>query len=104
MCPIFDISCVCGWTADDVFTHRDLPACPTCGGPTNKLWKTGSFPGVIDDTIHETIENLTPTPITFTSRSEKGRWLKEHGFRPMVRHKGTPGEGSDKSAHTSRWF
>jgi len=99
--PMFDISCRCGWTADDVFTHRDLPACPECGGETNKLWKTGAFPNVIDDTINETVENLASTPITFTSRSEKRLYLKQHGISEKVRHVGV--QGSDRNPHTSRW-
>jgi hypothetical protein len=101
--PVFDISCICGWTADDVFTHHDLPACPQCGGATNKLWKTGSFPGVIDDTYPGglTVENLGPTPITFESRSDHRAYLKAHGFSPKVQHRGV--QGSDKNPHTSRW-
>ncbi len=101
--PIFDLNCRCGWEADDVFLHRDLPACPQCGGPTNKVWKTGAFPNVIDDTIVGglTVENLGPTPITFQSKSEHRDYLRAHGFSQKVRHVGV--QGSDKNPHTSRW-
>lgn len=103
--PMFDVSCPkCDWEAEDVFTHKDLPACPQCGSATNKVWRTA--PTVIDDTIigGETIENLAPNPITFYSRSEKRDYLRAHGIHQKVRHVGTPGEGSDKSPHTSRWI
>ena len=102
--PMFDVGCPsCGWEAIDVFTHKALPACPQCGSATNKLWKTGSFPGVIDDTIIGglTVENLGPTPITFQSKSEHRAYLKAHGYSQKVRHVGV--QGSDKSPHTSRW-
>lgn len=58
---------------------------------------------VRDDTIvgGETVENLGPQPITFHSRSEKRRWLKEHGIQEYVRH--VPSQGSDKSPNTVRW-
>ena len=79
--PVFDVSCRCGWEADDVFTHNALPACPKCGGSTNKVWKTGAFPNVIDDSIPGgmTIENLTPTPITVYSKSEHRAVMAAHG-------------------------
>jgi hypothetical protein len=59
---------------------------------------------VQDDSIPggETIENLAPTPVTFHSRSEKRRYLKEHGIHEKVRHVGL--QGSDKSPHTQRWI
>jgi hypothetical protein len=59
---------------------------------------------VLDDSIPggETIENLAPTPITFYSKSDKRRYLKEHGIREKVRHVGE--QGTDKSRFTSRWI
>jgi hypothetical protein len=70
-----------------------------------KLWTRGSFPNVQDDTYVGglTVENLGPVPITFSSRSEHRDYLKAHGIRAKVQHVGTPGEGSDRSKHTSRW-
>lgn len=105
--PMFDLACQCGWSRVDTFVLRrdELPPCPVCSAPTEKQWAT-SFPNVIDDTIigGEYVENLSPTGETFYSKSEKRRWLKEHGFRPKVQHMGTPGEGSDKSDKTTRWY
>ena len=104
--PMFDVSCPkCEWERPDTYVSGSMPLCPQCGSLTNKLWKTGSFPNVVDDTYVGglTVENLGPTPITFQSRSEHRAYLKAHGFTPKVRHVGTPGEGSDKSKHTSRW-
>lgn len=105
--PMFDVSCPkCGFERPDTYVVREMPHCPQCGSGMNKLWRTGSFPNVIDDTIIGglTVENLAPTPITFHSKSEHRAYLKAHGFSQKVRHVGTPGEGSDKSAHTSRWY
>lgn len=98
--PVFDLSCGCGWTRLDTYVVRELPACPECGAETFKLWR--SFPALIDDTISETIHNLGPQPITFTSRSEKRLYLKSHGIREQVRHIGV--QGSDKNPHTQKWY
>lgn len=103
--PTFDGKCeACGVEAVDVFTWKDLPPCPNCGGTLVKLWRQGSFPNVIDDTYIGglTVENLGPTPITFQSRSEHRDYLKANGFGQPVKHVGSP--GSDKSPHTSRWI
>jgi hypothetical protein len=104
--PIFDAQCTkCSWQAERYEHVRGvIPPCPECGATAEHYWKMGSFPNVIDDTINETIENLSATPQHFTSRSEKRIWLKSHGFQERVRHVGTPGEGSDKSPHTQRWY
>ena len=106
--PIFDFSCSCGfeWNDHYVAHHRVRVPCPHCDASDMAVtWKPGGFPAVQDDTYLGglTVENLAATPITFASRSEHRAYLKAHGFSPKVQHKGTPGEGSDKSAHTSRW-
>jgi hypothetical protein len=49
----------------------------------------------------ETLHNVGPEPVTFFSRSEKRRYLKEHGLVEMVRH--VPVPGSDSSPHTTSW-
>lgn len=104
--PIFDFRCACGFEWNDHYICKDrkMVECPHCGEPMEKVWK--SFPSVQDDTYLGglTVENLGPTPITFQSRSEHRAYLKAHGFTQKVRHVGTPGEGSDKSKHTSRWY
>ncbi|MGV1037706.1 MAG: hypothetical protein ACOYD0_11880 [Candidatus Nanopelagicales bacterium] len=92
----------CEWQ-DEIFVEPfENPPCPKCGGETERLW-IGSSAAVIDDTIigGMVVENLAPDPITFYSKSEHKRYLKEHGFVQKVRHVGE--EGSDKSQHTTRW-
>jgi hypothetical protein len=49
----------------------------------------------------ETLDNVGPEPVTFYSRSEKRRYLKEHGLVEFVRH--VPVPGSDSSPHTTSW-
>jgi len=55
----------------------------------------------LGDEIDEVNEMVADKPVHFTSRSEKRRYLKEHGLIEFVRHVGEP--GSDKSSKTSRW-
>lgn len=82
--------------------------CPSCGATL----AVGSWPwcphelgrmGAQSDGIPggETLENVGPEPVTFYSRSEKRRYLKEHGLVEMVRH--VPVPGSDVSPHTTSW-
>ena len=84
--------------------------CPDCGQPI----AIGSWPfckdghdranvGVQPNDIPggETLENVADHPVTFYSRSEKRRYLKEHGMVEFVRH--VPVPGSDKSEHTTSW-
>lgn len=101
--PVYDFKCTsCGEEKEQIAPIGILPSCRTCGGPTEKYWGT-SFPSVVGDEIDETITNLTAQPQHFNSRSEKRLWLKMNGFQERVRHVGLPGEGSDKSPHTTRW-
>lgn len=82
--------------------------CPKC----NAELAVGSWPwcphergrmGAQSDDIPggETLENVGPEPVTFYSRSEKRRYLKEHGLIEFVRH--VPVPGSDTSPHTTSW-
>lgn len=71
----------------------DYPFCPH-GIPVQGLKQIG-------DEIDEINENVGHEPVHFRSRSEKKRYLKEHGLLEFVRHVGEP--GSDKSSKTSRW-
>lgn len=48
-----------------------------------------------------TIENMTPEPLHFSSKSEWKRKMKELGLENKVQHKPLP--GTDKSPHTQRW-
>jgi putative FmdB family regulatory protein len=102
--PIYDQQCpACGWSAEILVPIGVHPPCPTCAGPTERIWR-GRSAGVVDDTIigGEVCENLGHTPVTFYSKSEKARYLKAHQIEPFVRH--APQRGSDKSPHTTRWI
>lgn len=71
----------------------EWPFCPH-GFPERAL-------SVIGDEIDETHENLGHDAVHFSSKSEKRRYLKEHGLVEFVRHIGE--QGSDKSSKTQRW-
>jgi hypothetical protein len=99
----YDFICAEGHEQIDVRAHYgDRPACPTCGGATEILWKS-SFPNVIGDDIPGgmTVEHMTPEPETFYSKSEHRRRVRELGLRIRDHH--NPPPGSDKSRHTTRW-
>ncbi len=76
---------------------------PFCGGRNQH-----GFPLVglkqLGDEIDEHLPDLAPdgSVVHFTSRSEKRRYLKEHGLMEFVRHQPLP--GTDKSDKTSRWI
>jgi hypothetical protein len=71
----------------------DFPFCPH--GRFRGNAESDGIPG------GETLENVGPEPVTFYSRSEKRRYLKEHGLVEFVRH--VPVPGSDTSPHTTSW-
>jgi hypothetical protein len=71
----------------------DFPFCPH--GRYRGNTESDGIPG------GETLENVGPEPVTFYSRSEKRRYLKEHGLVEMVRH--VPVPGTDTSPHTTSW-
>lgn len=59
----------------------------------------GMYNAIGDEMDHWQV-NGTQTPIHFTSKQERQRWLKANGYREYVRHIGTD---SDQSKHTTRW-
>lgn len=71
----------------------DYPFCPH--GRYHGNAESDGIPG------GEVLENVGPEPVTFYSRSEKRRYLKEHGLVEFVRH--VPVPGSDSSPHTTSW-
>jgi hypothetical protein len=78
------------------------PACD-CGGAMKRAFIGRSHAVIGDDIIGgETLENVGHEPVTFYSKSEKRRYLREHGLESFVRHVGRP--GSDKSPYTTRWI
>ena len=57
---------------------------------------------VLDDTIDEWNENVGHVPVHFTSKTEKRRYLKEHGLEEFVRH--VPHPRGKKENNTVRWI
>jgi putative FmdB family regulatory protein len=102
--PIYDQHCqTCGWLDEILVPIGHHPPCPRCGGETERIWLQKA-PGACGDDAYIgglTLENVGPEPVTFYSRSEKRRYLKEHGLVEMVRH--VPVPGTDTSPHTSSW-
>ena len=102
--PIFDYCCAhCGLMFEELSTYadRDAVRC-ACGGATERIY-VGRAPTMIPDSIPggRVIENLTPTPKRFYSRTDIKDEMRARGVESRVRHVGEP--GSDKSRHTSRW-
>jgi hypothetical protein len=83
-----DICEACGAT----IRVGEWPFCPHGFGANN----------VVDDTIigGEVNENVADQPVTFYSKSEKRRYLKEHGLEEFVRHVPRP---DGRKPDTSRW-
>lgn len=79
---------------------------PFCKG--NAADHRGGIYGVIGDDIPGGLEikhglcNEDGSPRRYYSKSEIAREAKARGFTNLVEHKG--GKGSDKSAHTTRWY
>ena len=71
----------------------EWPWCPHGLGKNN----------VIDDTIigGEVNENVAHEPVTFYSKSQKRRYLREHGLEEFVRHQYRP---DGRKPDTSRWI
>lgn len=86
----------------------DETRCPKCNEPL----EIGSWPfcngghgkgqnNVVGDEIDEWNENVGDTPVHFTSRIEKRRYLKEKGLEEFVRHVPRP---DGRRPSTSRWI
>lgn len=80
---------------------RNQMLCRVCGCAVNREWRHAptmrpdSIPGGL------VLENLTPQPKRFYSRTEIKDEMRARGVEAKVRHVGA--QGSDKSKHTSRW-
>ena len=88
----------------------DETRCPKCNEPL----EIGSWPfcngghgkgqnNVVGDTIigGEVNENVANEPVTFYSKSEKRRYLREHGLEEFVRHTPRP---DGRKPSTTRWI
>lgn len=100
---MYDRACEgCGWQAIDVVepVYVGVVRCPTCDAPTVRAWLTKPA-SVIGDAMDHLQVNGAKTPIHFTSKQERRRWMKQHHLVDATRHVGE--DGGDKSRHTSRW-
>lgn len=102
--PVYDLTCPAGHEQLDILLKLgERPPCPTCGGPTETLWRGGS--SVISDEcdvwIRHGICETDGSPKRYTSKTDMRREAEKRGLTNNVRHVGEP--GSDKSRHTSRW-
>lgn len=100
--PKYDYICADGHEQIDVLAkYGDRPACPTCGGAVEILWRS-SFPNIIGDEMDYTDHNMASEPIRFTSKAERRRVMKSLGIQEKIRHVGLP--GSDRSPITKAWY
>ena len=99
--PRFDQQCACGWQGEIVAAPFENPPCPSCGGATERLWRSSASVNGDEIPGGVWIENLGPQPIRFDSKHDIVRYAKAHGMEPMVRH--VPIPGTDKSPHTTNW-
>lgn len=107
--PMYDLTCPSGHEQLDVFLKiGERPSCPTCGQPTETLWR-GKSANVVDDSIPGGVEirhgicNEDGTPRRYYSHSEINAEAKRRGYKNIVTHVTDPRSGSDKSPHTTRW-
>ena len=101
--PLFDLRCRrCGIIGEQ-FVRLGIPSpCRACGGATDKIWTRP--PAMIRDSIRGgvVVENLTPHPKRFYSKTEIRDEMRARGVESRVKHVGLP--GSDRSPHTTRWI
>lgn len=98
----YDQKCTaCDWIAEIWAMPGEHPACPRCGGKTERIYLGGY--GVIGDEIPGGmwVENLGHEPVKVHSKSELKFEAEKRGLCQKVRHVGVP--GTDKSPHTTRW-
>ena len=102
--PRFHQHCVaCAWVDTILAQPFENPACPVCGGQTERLW-VGASAAVRDDTYvgGKTFQNYGPKPVTFYSESERKRYMKQHGLEEVARFAPVPGSDKDRFGNV-RW-
>ena len=104
--PVYDFACTaCGLAEERIVSmaSRDAQTCTRCHAPLTRCF-IGRAPTMIPDSIPGgvVVENLTPQPKRFYSRTEINDEMRVHGVRAHVRHVGV--QGSDKNPHTTRWI
>ena len=100
--PMYNVQCrVCDQIDEALLKIGVSETACVCGGVAEKVW-AGCAPMMIRDSIRGgvVLENLTPQPKRFYSRTEIKDEMRARGVREMVRHVGVP--GSDKSPFTQR--
>lgn len=105
---MYDLTCPQGHEQYNLFLKiGERPPCPTCGEPTETLWKAAN--SVIADDIPGGVEirhglcNEDGSPRRYYSKSEMAAEAKRRGLVNHVEHVVAPKSGSDKNPHTSRW-
>src|SRR5438128_1753570 len=76
------------------------PACPTCGGQTERAWLT-KCSTVVGDECDFIQTNGLKHPRRFQSKQAFKRWLKANQFAVKEEHLGQ--DGTDKSPYTTSW-
>jgi hypothetical protein len=102
----------CGDVHSDVWMDTGatstLPQCRRCGCALTRSWRRVQAPGVIPDGIpggvwiEHGLCNPDGSPRRYDSKSEMAAEAKRRHLTQHVEHRGS--EGSDRSAHTSRWI
>ena len=102
--PIYDFLCAAGHQTEQYLPTTDTSraVCPYCSEPVKKIF-TGTGPTMIPDSIPGglVLENLTPRPKRYYSRTEIKDEMRARGVEQRVRHVGE--QGSDRSKQTQRW-
>lgn len=110
--PLYDKKCSrCPWEGETWAKVGDAVPCPTCGQPTETIWKTRAS-AVVQDNFNEPIgftaydSHLMKTgraaeATIVRSHSERRALMKARGLIEHIDHVGLP--GSDKAKHTTSW-
>ena len=97
--PIFDVRCVNGHEAEFIGQSTQVPAhrCDVCGETVERLFTVGRSTVIGDDVPGGFwVENMTPTPLFFRTKSAHRAKMKELGLVNKVRH--VPGD-----KHVQAW-
>lgn len=110
--PLYDKKCqCCSWEGETWAKVGEAVACPTCGQPTETIWKTRPS-NVIADEFNEPI-GFTPydSHLMKTGRAAEATIVRSHSerraimaARGLIEHiDHTPLPGTDKAPHTTSW-
>lgn len=94
--PLFDVSCGEHETIDVWAKVGEVIACPTCGKPTERLWRTTA---AIEDATWpggRVFENMGHEPVRCDSPADFERECKARNIEPFVRH-------VEGDRHVTKW-